>query len=75
MIIIETKEFRAATKRSGQSKTRLSALADTSEQTFNKIYNGDTDLRLTKLGDIAEYLGLDVLVSFRPKAAAKTQGA
>lgn len=75
MVTIETKEFNAAIKRSGHSKTKFAALADTSAETLNKICNGDNDLRLTKIEQIADFAGLDVFVSFRPKAVAATQGA
>lgn len=75
MVIIDTNEFNAAIKRSGHSKTKFAALADTSAETLNKICHGDEDLRLTKIRQIADFAGLDVFVSFRPKTIAKTHGA
>lgn len=73
-VIIDTKRFKAAVKARPESKTRLAVLSGTCPDTFNRITAGSSQLRLNKIGEVAEFFGLDTIVLFQEKAPKKAKG-
>jgi hypothetical protein len=74
MIRFNNEPFLKAVEDSGQPKSRLAILAYSSTHTFNKVLEGDTDMQLTVLGKIADYLGLDVEIHFVKRNNGSNEG-
>lgn len=64
MITIDNENFVEAVASHPESKLKIAVKADSSINTLEKLINGDTDLQLSSVEKLADYVGFDVQVQF-----------
>lgn len=72
LIRFDNTKFQEAVKNSTFSKRKIAALTGGSELTIKKILEGQTTLHLPKLDRLADFLGLDVQITFIPRSNGTT---
>jgi hypothetical protein len=69
MITVNTDPLNQAIQRHPQSLRVMAVHAGLTEETLNKVCAGEESVILYNYGKLADYLGYDVVVSFKKKAA------
>lgn len=71
MVNFQNEPINRAVEQSQYSKEKLAVLAEVATPTLEKVMNGEANLMLDSVERIADYLGYDVVISFKKKLPAK----
>jgi hypothetical protein len=72
MIKLKNEKFVETVESHPDGKSKIAILADSSRTTMDKLLNGKTDLQLSSVEKLANYVGLDVVIDFVPKPETAT---
>ena len=68
MVTFQNEPIKKAVEQSQYSKAKVAVLAEVAEPTLDKVINGDSQIMLDSIERIADYLGFEVVISFKKKA-------
>lgn len=71
MIFFDNTKLVKALENQTHSRRKIAAIVESSEITLKKIIEGSDNLRLSSLTPVADYLGLDVQITFIPRKTPK----
>lgn len=69
MLKVNTDALKRAVENHGSAKTKIAALADSSTTTLDSALSGDPSMNLSSLQKLADFLGLDIEVTYRERTA------